>query len=39
MSLSEYKYRHDITDRFLYEILEGKKIVVIDRLKHAKEEI
>lgn len=39
MSLSEYKYRHDITDRFLYEILEGKKIVVLDRLKHAREEI
>lgn len=38
MSLAEYRYRHDITDRFLYEILEGKKIVVIDRLKHTKED-
>ncbi len=26
----EYKYRRDITDVFLYNILEGKKIVVID---------
>lgn len=32
MSQSEYTYRHDITDRFLYGILEGKKIVVIDKL-------
>ncbi|MBI5621271.1 hypothetical protein HY933_00180 [Candidatus Falkowbacteria bacterium] len=32
MSLSEYKYRKDITDRFLYSILENKKIVVIDQL-------
>ncbi len=26
----EYKYRRDITDVFLYNILEGKKIVIID---------
>lgn len=26
----EYKYRRDVTDRFLYSILESKKIVVID---------
>ncbi len=26
----EYKYRRDITDVFLYNILEGKKIIVID---------
>lgn len=26
----EYKYRKEITDRFLYEILEGKKVVLID---------
>jgi hypothetical protein len=32
MSRKEFKYRKDITDRFLYNILEGKKIVVIDRL-------
>jgi hypothetical protein len=26
----EYKYRKDVTDRFLYSILESKKIVVVD---------
>jgi hypothetical protein len=30
----EYRYRRDITDKFLYNILNGKKIVVIDKLKH-----
>jgi len=28
----EFKYRKDITDVFLYNILEGKKIVVIDEI-------
>ncbi len=28
----EFKYRQDITDRFLYDILEGKKIMIIDRI-------
>ena len=32
MSLQEFKYRQDITDRFLYDILEAKKIVIIDEL-------
>ncbi|MFA5076410.1 MAG: hypothetical protein WC480_03270 [Patescibacteria group bacterium] len=32
MTKTEYKYRKDITDRFLYSILENKKIVVIDEL-------
>ncbi|MBI4272329.1 hypothetical protein HY621_00545 [Candidatus Uhrbacteria bacterium] len=32
MKLSEYHYRKSITDRFLFTILEGKKIVLIDRL-------
>ena len=32
MPMSEYKYRRDITDRFLYSILENKKIVVIDTI-------
>ncbi|MBU1164033.1 hypothetical protein KKA15_00550 [Patescibacteria group bacterium] len=32
MPLSEFKYRQDITDRFLYDIIEGKKIVVIDKI-------
>lgn len=33
MSVKEFKYRHFITDVFLYGILEGKKIVVIDEIK------
>lgn len=32
MTTAEYKYRHSITDRFLYDILEGKKIVIVDKL-------
>lgn len=32
MSTQEFKYRQDITDRFLYDILENKKIVVMDKL-------
>lgn len=30
MDPREYKYRRDMTDVFLYEILEGKKVVVVD---------
>ncbi len=32
MDLAEFKYRRDVTDVFLYNILEGKKIVVIDEI-------
>lgn len=32
MKLSEFQYRKSITDRFLFTILEGKKIVLVDRL-------
>ncbi|MAF13938.1 MAG: hypothetical protein CMI53_03525 [Parcubacteria group bacterium] len=32
MTQPEFKYRHDITDRFLYDILEGRKIVIVDQL-------
>lgn len=32
MTPQEYKYRRDVTDVFLYKILESKKIVVIDTL-------
>lgn len=31
MTPHEYQYRKDITDRFLYHILENKKVVVIDQ--------
>ena len=30
MSPREFRYRKEVTDRFLYEILEGKKVVLID---------
>jgi len=32
MNFAEFKYRRDITDVFLYGILESRKIVVIDEL-------
>ena len=32
MSRSEYSYRRDITDRFLYSITEGEHIIVMDKL-------
>lgn len=32
MTTKEYLYRRDLTDRFLYDILENKKIVMIDKL-------
>lgn len=32
MSRQEFKYRKDITDKFLYNILENKKIVMLDEL-------
>ena len=35
MSEREFRYRWDVGDRFLYGILEGKKIVVIDELTPA----
>ncbi|MCK5459760.1 hypothetical protein KAI52_01455 [Candidatus Parcubacteria bacterium] len=33
ISKTEFFYRKDITDKFLYNILEGKKIVIVDKLK------
>lgn len=32
MTVQEYKYRKDMTDRFLYNILESKKIVILNEL-------
>ena len=32
MGNQEFKYRRDITDVFLYDILEGRKLVVIDEV-------
>jgi len=34
MSVQEYHYRQDITDRFLYDILESQKIVIVDKINH-----
>ncbi len=33
MTPSEFKYRNDLTDRFLYTILENPKIVIVDKLR------
>lgn len=32
MSTKEFKYRKDLTDRFLYSILENNKVVLIDKI-------
>jgi len=32
MAESDFKYRQDITDRFLYDLLEKKNLVVVDKL-------
>ena len=32
MDMKEFKYRKDITDIFLYSILEGSKIIVVDEI-------
>ena len=31
MSVKEFNFRNGITDRFLFEVLEGKKIVIVDK--------
>ena len=33
LTRQEYQYRHSLTDRFLYAILNGPKIIVVDRRK------
>ena len=35
MTTQEFRYRKDITDRFLYSILESKKLTVIDTITEA----
>ncbi len=32
MTPQEYKYRRDVTDKFLYSILESKKIAIVDKI-------
>ncbi|MFA6254698.1 MAG: hypothetical protein WC675_01540 [Patescibacteria group bacterium] len=34
MTQQEFKYRQDITDRFLYDILEGRKITIVDKINN-----
>lgn len=33
MTENEFSYRNKITDKFLFEVLEGKKMIIIDNLK------
>ncbi len=35
MTLDEFNYRKSIIDRFLFSILEGKKLVIVDRLSQS----
>ena len=35
LTRQEYQYRHSLTDRFLYSIMVGPKIVVIDKRAHS----
>ena len=35
MTAQEFTYRKDVTDRFLYSILESKKLTVIDTISSA----
>lgn len=39
MTPAEFRYRNDLTDRFLYTILESPKIVLIDRLGSSSERL
>jgi len=32
MTQREYNYRNGMTDRFLFEVMEGKKIVIVDKI-------
>lgn len=34
MTPQDYKYRREVTDRFLYSLLEARKVVVVDTLSH-----
>ena len=36
LSLAEYKYRKDVTDKFLYGILENKRVTVVDNFEGEK---
>ncbi len=34
LTMAEFKFRKEITDKFLYQILNGKKIIVVNKLKN-----
>ncbi len=36
MTMKEYEYRRQLTDRFLFNVLENKKIIVVDHLPKPK---
>ncbi|MBU0707095.1 winged helix-turn-helix domain-containing protein [Patescibacteria group bacterium] len=36
MTTKEFEFRRELTDRFLYDVLENKKVVVIDKLPKPK---
>ncbi|MDD5342027.1 MAG: winged helix-turn-helix domain-containing protein [Patescibacteria group bacterium] len=36
MTVKEFEYRRQLTDRFLFQVLENKKIVVVDKLRKSK---
>ena len=36
MTPQDYKYRREVTDRFLYSLLEARKVVVVDTLTQSK---
>lgn len=33
MSLEDFRYRRDVTDKFIYDLLEGKNLIVVDKTK------
>jgi hypothetical protein len=36
MTPQDYKYRLEVTDRFLYSLLETRKVVMLDKLNQPK---
>jgi DNA-binding transcriptional regulator YhcF (GntR family) len=34
LSVKDFQYRRDVTDKFLYDLLEGKNLIIIDYLTH-----
>ncbi|HNP75232.1 MAG TPA: hypothetical protein PKL09_02590 [bacterium] len=34
LTAKDFQYRRDVTDRFLYDLLEGKNLIILDYLTH-----